>query len=192
MTDSAHARPFNDPEVLAAGDRSWGGVFFFGTVSVLVGVLIGLRPRATIDGIAIILGVFLVANGLFRMISAVADGNGSATSRLLIALIGLLSTVIGALFLRDTNRSVTTLAFLMGLFWVVGGAIEVISAIAHTGAPGIRFRLVMGAIGMAAGVVTLVVPSITLVTLAAIVGAWLVIYGILQIATALVLRRLTA
>jgi uncharacterized membrane protein HdeD (DUF308 family) len=192
MTDSAHVRPFTDPELVAARDRSWGGVLLFGVASVVLGALIGLRPRATIDGVAIILGLFLVANGLFRVVTAVADSDGSTTARGLTALVGLLSTVIGVLFLRETNRSVATLAFLIGLFWLVGGVIEVISAAARLGTPGNRFRLVMGVIGTAAGVVTLVMPSITLVTLAAIVGVWLIAYGLLQVATALVLRKLTS
>jgi uncharacterized membrane protein HdeD (DUF308 family) len=48
----------------------------------------------------------------------------------------------------------------------------------------------MGLLAFAAGVVTLVVPHITLATLAVIMGIWLIIYGLLEIALSLQLRRL--
>jgi uncharacterized membrane protein HdeD (DUF308 family) len=184
--------PFEDPDVVAAGDRSWGGVLFFGIASVVLGVLVGLRPRATIDGVAIILGVFLVAHGIFRMMAVVADGSGSGVVRALVALLALLSVVVGILFLRDTHQSVATLAFLIGLFWIVGGIIEMVSASTRPATPGRWFRMAMGGLGLVAGLVTLIVPSITLVTLAAISGVWLAAHGVLQISTALALRKLTA
>jgi uncharacterized membrane protein HdeD (DUF308 family) len=183
---------FEDPEVVAAGDRSWGGMLFFGIVSVVLGVLVGVRPRATIDGVAIILGMFLVANGLFRMVVVLADGGGPSVERVLVAAVALLSVVIGILFLRETHESVATLAFLIGLFWFVGGIIEMVSASTRTATPGRRFRMVMGGLGLVAGLVTLIVPSITLVTLVAISGVWLAAHGVLQITTALALRKLTA
>jgi uncharacterized membrane protein HdeD (DUF308 family) len=52
------------------------------------------------------------------------------------------------------------------------------------------FRVVMGLLAIAAGVVTLVWPGITLVVLAVVIGAWLAIYGLLEIAVSFQLRRL--
>jgi uncharacterized membrane protein HdeD (DUF308 family) len=48
----------------------------------------------------------------------------------------------------------------------------------------------MGVLAFAAGVVTLVVPSLTVTTLAVIMGIWLIIYGLLEIALSFVLRKL--
>ena len=190
MVDSAHV--YTDDDLLGPGDRSWGWALVFGMVSLVLGVVMGLRPRATIDGIAIVLGVFLLANGLFRIVTAASDSGGPGAVRALIALVGLASVAVGILFVRDTNQSVATLAIVIGLFWIVGGIIEAVSAYVHPGTPGSRFRIVMGVFGLVAGLVTVIVPSITLVTLAAIMGVWLAVCGVLQIATALMLRKLTS
>jgi uncharacterized membrane protein HdeD (DUF308 family) len=45
-------------------------------------------------------------------------------------------------------------------------------------------------LALAAGIVTLVVPHLTLNTLAVIFGIWLIIYGVLEILLSLQLRHL--
>jgi uncharacterized membrane protein HdeD (DUF308 family) len=85
---------------------------------------------------------------------------------------------------------VTTLAFLIGLFWIVGGIIEFFTAYSDYGSPARGWRIAMGILAFAAGIVTLVVPHLTLNVLAVIMGIWLIIYGVLEIALSLQLRHL--
>jgi uncharacterized membrane protein HdeD (DUF308 family) len=73
---------------------------------------------------------------------------------------------------------------------VVGGLIEFFTAYSDHGSPARGFRIVMGVLAFAAGVVTLVVPHLTLGVLAVIMGIWLILYGVLQIALSLQLRHL--
>jgi uncharacterized membrane protein HdeD (DUF308 family) len=179
-------------DFLGTVGRSWEWVLVFGIASLVLGVLVAVDPRATISGLAILLGIWLFLSGLFRIVAAITDNKDSGSTRVLIALRGFLSVVVGALFLHHTNETVATLAFLIALIWIVGGIIEAFSAYTHRDTPGRRFRILVGLLGFVAGLVTLVVPSITLDTLAAIMGIWLAIYGGLQIATAIVLRKLTS
>jgi uncharacterized membrane protein HdeD (DUF308 family) len=86
---------------------------------------------------------------------------------------------------------VTTLAFLIGLFWVVGGIIEFFTAYSDYGSPARVWRIVMGVLAFAAGVVTLVWPHLTVNVLAVIMGIWLILYGVLEIALSLQLRHLS-
>ena len=117
-----------------------------------------------------------------------SDDTGGA--RWLMAVLGLLSVIIGILFLRHTEETVTTLAFLIGLFWVVGGIIEFFTAYSDQGSAARGFRIGMGVLAFAAGVVTLVWPHLTLGVLAVIMGIWLILYGVLEIALSLQLRHL--
>jgi uncharacterized membrane protein HdeD (DUF308 family) len=121
---------------------------------------------------------------------AIADREDTGGARWLTAVLGLLSVIIGILFLRHTEETVTTLAFLIGLFWVVGGIIEFFTAYTDEGSPSRGWRIAMGVLAFAAGIVTLVVPHLTLATLAVIMGIWLIIYGVLEIALSLQLRHL--
>jgi len=183
-------------DILRLIGRSWGWVLAFGIASVVLGVLVVVRPAATIFGFAILLGIWLFVSGLFRIVMAIADGGDSGSDtgaeRVLLAVLGLLSVIIGVFFLRHTYETVATLTFLIGLFWVVGGIIEFFTAYGRRGLPGRGFRMAMGVLGLAAGVVTLVVPHVTLLTLVLIMGIWLIVYGVMQIVTSLMIRALFA
>jgi uncharacterized membrane protein HdeD (DUF308 family) len=165
-------------------------VLFFGIVTLALGVLVVLKPKDTIYAFAIVLGIWLFVAGLFRIVMAIADHEDSGGTRWLMAILGLLSVIIGILFLRHTEETVTTLAFLIGLFWVVGGIIEFFTAYSELGSPARGFRVGMGLLAFAAGIVTLVWPHLTLNVLAVIMGIWLIIYGILEVALSLQLRHL--
>jgi uncharacterized membrane protein HdeD (DUF308 family) len=177
-------------DILRIVGKSWGWVLFFGIVTLILGVLVVLRPRDTIYAFAILLGIWLFVAGLFRIVMAIADHDDTGGTRWLLAILGLLSVVIGILFLRHTEETVTTLAFLIGLFWVVGGIIEFFTAYSDHGSSARGFRVGMGVLAFAAGVVTLVWPHLTLGVLAVIMGIWLILYGILEIALSLQLRHL--
>jgi uncharacterized membrane protein HdeD (DUF308 family) len=179
-------------DILRLVGRSWGWVLFFGLVTLGIGVLVVVRPKDTVYFIAIVIGIWLFVAGLFRIVMAIADDQDGGGTRWLMALLGLFSVIVGVFFLRRTEQTVTTLAFLLGLFWIVGGIIEFFSAYSDYGSPARGWRIVMGMLAFAAGVVTLVVPHITLATLAVIMGIWLIIYGLLEIALSLQLRRLAA
>lgn len=179
-----------EQDILRVIGKSWGWVLFFGIVTLILGALVVARPKDTIYAFAIVVGIWLFVAGLFRMVVAIADSEDTAGTRWLIAVLGLLSVIIGILFLRHTQQTVTTLAFLIGLFWVVGGLIEFFTAYSDHGSPARGFRIVMGVLAFAAGVVTLVVPHLTLGVLAVIIGIWLILYGVLQIALSLQLRHL--
>lgn len=176
-------------DMLRVIGKSWGWVLFFGIATLILGVLVTVRPKDTIYAFAILLGIWLFVAGLFRIVTAIADDDTAGT-RWLMVILGLLSVLIGILFLHRTDDTVTTLAFLIGIFWVIGGLVEFFHAYSEVGAPGRGFRLVMGVLGFAAGVVTLVYPHLTLTVLAVIMGIWLIIYGLLEIVLSLQLRTL--
>jgi uncharacterized membrane protein HdeD (DUF308 family) len=176
-------------DILQLIGRSWGWVLAFGVATLVLGILVILQPKATIYGFALLLGIWLFVSGLFRIVMAIADDRDSGDVRVLPAMLGLLSVIIGVFFLRHTYETVATLTFLLGLFWIVGGIIEFFSAYSHKGMPGRGFRLVMGVLGVAAGIVTLAVPAITLHVLVVVMGIWLMLYGLLQIVTSLTIRK---
>jgi uncharacterized membrane protein HdeD (DUF308 family) len=177
-------------DVLRIIGRSWGWVLFFGIVTLIIGILVITRPKDTVYFIAIVIGIWLFVAGLFRIVMAIADDDETGGTRWLMAFLGLLCVIIGIIFLRRTNQTVTTLAFLLGLFWVIGGIVEFFHAYGDRGLPARGWRLAMGVLAFAAGVVTLVVPHLTLAALAIIMGIWLIIYGLLEIVLSMQLRRL--
>jgi uncharacterized membrane protein HdeD (DUF308 family) len=188
-TPGANVTP-EERDILRVVGKSWGWVLFFGIVTLGLGVVVTVRPRDTVYAFAIVLGIWLFVAGLFRIVMAIADHEDTAGTRWLMALLGLVSVIVGILFLHRTDETVTTLAFLIGLFWVIGGIIEFFTAYSDYGSPARAWRIAMGVLAFAAGVVTLVWPNLTLTALAVIMGIWLIIYGVLEIALSFQLRHL--
>jgi uncharacterized membrane protein HdeD (DUF308 family) len=179
-----------DPsDMLGRVGKHWGWALFFGIVTVVAGIATLVWPDKTLVVIAVIFGFQLVVTGIFRFVSAFAfDMSGG--SRVLMALLGALSLIIGLYALRHVLISVLALAVLLGIYWVVSGVTEVFSALSHKEMDARGWTILMGCLSVAAGLIILLYPGISLLVLATIVGVWLLIFGVGEIILAFQLRRI--
>ncbi|HEY1467173.1 MAG TPA: DUF308 domain-containing protein [Acidimicrobiales bacterium] len=179
-------------DILEVIGRSWGWVLFFGIASVALGVIVVAWPKETVYAFAIVLGIWLFVSGLVRIIMAIADTKNTGGTRFLMAFLGLLSVLVGLFFVRHTFETIGTLGFLIGIFWVIGGLIEFFSAYGDKGSPGRDWRLIMGVLGFAAGIITLAYPHMTVSILAIIMGIWLILFGLMQALLSFQIRKIAA
>jgi uncharacterized membrane protein HdeD (DUF308 family) len=156
--------------VLAEIGRHWGWVLTFGVVTVVAGLLVLIWPGHTLVAIAVLFGIQLVVAGIFRFVAALASDDESGATRVLLALLGVLSFIVGLYALRHILITIAALALLLGIFWIVNGAIEAFAALSHE------------------GMVVLVYPSISLLTLAVVLGIWLLLFGVMEITLAFRIR----
>ena len=84
--------------------------------------------------------------------------------------------------------SVVALALLIGIYWVAYGIAQIYAAIAHRELPHRGWMGFIGALSVAAGIIVIVRPGPSLVTLALVLGIWLIIYGIMEITLAFRVR----
>jgi uncharacterized membrane protein HdeD (DUF308 family) len=177
-------------DVLAGIGRHWGWVLTFGIVTLLAGLLTLAWPGRTIVVIAVLFGIQLVVAGIFRFIAAFASDDETGATRVLLALLGVLSFIVGLYALRHVLVTIVTLALLLGIFWIVNGAVEVFTALTHRRMAGRGWTVFMGLLSVVAGVVVLIYPGISLTTLAVVLGFWLLVFGIMEIVLAFRLRSL--
>lgn len=175
-------------DVLAGVGRHWGWVLFFGIVTLLAGLFALFWPGRTIVVIAVLFGIQLVVAGIFRFIVALAADEESGGARALLALLGVLSFIVGLYALRNVLVTIAALALLLGIYWIVNGAVEVFAALSHKRMQSRGWTIFMGLLSVVAGVVVLVYPGISLATLAIVLGFWLLVYGIMEIVLAFRLR----
>ncbi len=175
-------------DVLAGVGRHWGWVLAFGIVTLLAGLLALAWPGRTVVVLAVLFGIQLVVAGIFRFVAALASDDQSGGTRVLLALLGVLSFIVGLYALRHILVTIATLALLLGIFWIVNGAIEVFTALSHRAMRGRGWTILVGALSVIAGVVVLVYPGISLITLAVVLGVWLLVYGVMEIVLAFRLR----
>jgi uncharacterized membrane protein HdeD (DUF308 family) len=175
-------------DVLAGVGRHWGWVLFFGVVTLLAGLFALFWPGRTIVVVAVLFGVQLVVAGIFRFITALAADEESGGARALLALLGVLSFIVGLYAVRNVLVTIAALALLLGIYWIVNGAVETFAALSHRRMQSRGWTIFMGLLSVVAGVVVLVYPGISLATLAIVLGFWLLVYGIMEIVLAFRLR----
>lgn len=173
---------------LARVGRSWGWSVTFGVLTLLVGILVLTWPGKTILVLAVVLGIWLLVVGIFRLVAAIASDDALGSSRMLLALLGMTAILVGILCLARPFQTATALALLLGAFWIVGGVIESFHGIVGR-VPGRGWVIVGGLVSVIAGIVVLAYPGASLVVLAWLFGIWLIVLGAVSIAAGFAGRR---
>ena len=182
-----------DPaDLVARVGRHWGWVLAFGIITVALGIAALAWPGRTLVVVAVLFGIQLIVLGIFRFVNAIASDDQTAGNRVLLALLGVLSLIIGLYAVRHVLVTLVSLAVLLGIFWIVSGAVELFMALSHNEMSNRGWNAVMAAISVIAGIVVLAYPGISLLVLAVVLSIWLVVFGVMQISTAVRIRSLGA
>jgi uncharacterized membrane protein HdeD (DUF308 family) len=171
---------------LASLGRSWRLFLVFGILTVLIGLAAIFWSSATIVTVAIFFAVQLFLTGIFGLMRAFSE-DLDTSGRVLSAIIGILGVIVGFALLREPFQSVVVMAFVIGIYWVAHGIMEIFAAL--SGRESRFWRLILGIVSILAGAVILEYPISSLVLLSVVVGTWLVILGVIEIAGAWQLRN---
>jgi uncharacterized membrane protein HdeD (DUF308 family) len=88
-----------------------------GLLAIVVGILLIRHPTTAVSAIGLIIGIWLVAAGVMRLLWAIAAG-GHVVLRVLIAL---LEIVVGVIVVSDPHIGYATLAILLGIWLIING-----------------------------------------------------------------------
>src|SRR6266566_5778024 len=180
-----------DPaDMIARGGRHWGWVLAFGIITIAVGIAALAWPGRTLVVVAVLFGIQLIVMGIFRFASAIAADDMTGGNRILLALLGVLSLIIGLYAVRHVLVTLLALALLLGIFWIVSGAVELFTALSHRNMQGRGWTAVTGILSVLAGFVVLVYPAISLLVLVVVLGVGLLVPGAIQIVFAFQTRPL--
>jgi uncharacterized membrane protein HdeD (DUF308 family) len=168
--------------------KHWGWYLAFGILTVALGICAVVWPAITLLAAAIVFGVQLIFAGIYRLVSAFASEDASGATRVLFALLGILSLVVGLYAVRHVLLTIVALSLLLGIFWIVNGVIEIFTAAQHREMSGRGWRVFMGILSIIAGLILLAIPGISLLALVVVVSVWLILVGLLEISFALRLR----
>jgi uncharacterized membrane protein HdeD (DUF308 family) len=171
-----------------AANISWGALLFGSLCMIAVGIMLLVWPSITLNLVAILVGAALVASGVVRMYEGFTARAESGGMRAAYVVIGLLAVIVGVYFIRHHSLTLFVVAFLTGLYFIVHGIAD-IGVAASAKVPGRGLRVVLGLLSLAAGVIIIVWPAITLTLLFLILGAWLIFYGLVLAFLAFGLRR---
>lgn len=159
-----------------------------GILSVALGLAVVAWPKATIGAVAILFGLQLMIHGGYRIVLAVVAAEADGGARFLSTVLGVLSFCLGVLALRHPFQTVAVMALVFGLFWVIGGIIELVGVLGARGTCGRGWKAALAAVPVVAGLLVLAYPGITLPTLTWLFGLWLIAWGLLTISSNLWIR----
>jgi uncharacterized membrane protein HdeD (DUF308 family) len=176
-------------DMLAGLGRHWGWVLAYGIVTLAAGIAVLVWPHATLLVIAVLFGVQLIVSGIFRFVAALASDDLTGGTRVLLALLGVLSVIVGLWAVRHVLLTLLALTVFLGIYWVVNGVIEIFTALSHREMPERGWTVAMGVLSAIAGIIVLAYPGLSLLSLAIVLGIWLLIFGAMEIGVAFRIRR---
>ncbi len=178
-----------DAVLAAAAKHSWGAVLVGGLGLIALGIMLLVWPHASLTVVAILVGAALLVSGLVRLYEGFTASSESGGMRAAYVVIGLLAVLAGLYCLRHHALSLFLVAFVTGVYFIAHGISDLGIAMSAR-VPGRGLRAVLGIFSLAAGIIMVIWPAITLVLLLTIVGAWLIFYGLVLGGLAFSLLRL--
>lgn len=167
--------------------RAW--TITFGVLTLIIGLLVLFWPGKTVLVIAVLFGIQLIVGGIFRLVLSISYSEAETSGRVLYAILGALSIIVGLLCLREPLQTVVVLGLLLGLAWTIGGIVEIVHGFTGEHGSGRGWQIAGGLLSVIAGVIVLVYPGASLVTLAWVMGLLLVFYGAIAIGRAIFAGR---
>lgn len=163
--------------------RGWWLFLVIGIASLVAGVILVLKPSHSLATLAVVLGIFLLIDGIIELVESFGH---AVENRGLAAIIGILGIVVGLLLIRHPTHAVSAIGLLIGIWLVAAGALRLMRVIAFGARP--FLSIVIALLEIAVGIVIISDPHIGYATLAILVGIWLIINGIGTIALGLAIR----
>lgn len=177
--------------------RSWRWTLIYGIVCALVGTAVLFWPRETLRIVAILFAVQLIAASVFRFVVTFIGSGESMVRRLQMAALASFALVAGIMLLENVGLSLRLLVIVLGVYWGIHGAIELVEAMGHSCRTDRMWVLASGTMGVVVGLILVLAGAFPaswplfrgpLLLMTRVLGGWLVVFGLILVVRAFRLR----
>ncbi|HEY1571932.1 MAG TPA: HdeD family acid-resistance protein [Pseudonocardiaceae bacterium] len=180
MTESSGDPTTTRERPLAVGaflsNATWPLLPVVGVAAIVLGVLVLVWPGPSLLVVGVLFGIYLLVTGVMEIVEGFAP-HVPGSMRALNLIAGALSVVLGLICFRGAAESILLLAFWIGFGWLLRG-----TSLVSVGISARRGWLVfVGAITILGGIVLVVSPATSIVTLTLLAGIWLVVIGVMEV-----------
>ena len=169
--------------------RSWWVILLFGIFSVLFGIMAIANPIAAGASLTWAIGLLALAEGITGLIGAF--GKNAGVNRGWMILYAAISIIFGLLAVLNPLSMATSIAMVMGVWFVVSGVMRIIWAIRVRKEIDNEWLLILGGLlGIILGVMLMAAPLAGVLVGTLWIGAGALFYGALQIWAAFKVRKL--
>ncbi|MEZ5174848.1 MAG: DUF308 domain-containing protein [Acidimicrobiia bacterium] len=177
------SQPFEvDPDVASL----WWVLAVSGLLSVAIGALLVFWPGRTLTVVVWLFGALMILTGVVRFILAVFGQTSQIRWLLLVSAI--IGVALGIVVIKNPDAVIKLVVVIAGLFWIVGGMIDVFRGVNDDTAPDRGTRIGLGIVSILVGCVVLIWPAPTVLVFAIVAGGYAIAYGILEIYSGFRLR----
>lgn len=169
---------------------SWSSLLFRGLASILFGIVAFAWPGMTLAALTLLFGAYALVDGISALYVAIR--RGPQHHRWLLVLDGVLGIAAAAVTLFWPGITLLALVFVVGIKFVVSGALQIAAAIEFRGE--LRTPVLYGLAGIASivlGVLAFIVPGITALVLVTMLAAYSIVFGMMMLVLAARVRRET-
>lgn len=163
----------------------WGLGIALGVIAILFGAMALFWPGLTVALLVLYFGVFLLVWGVVGIITSLAS---MKTEKFwwLELIFSLLALGLAVYLLRNPAAAALLFVFYIGIAFVVRGVVDIVEGLFDGSRSGGRRMgsIVLGIVGLLAGIVTLVHPVSAGVAVVWVIGLYGVLYGSLLISFA--------
>src|ERR1700722_13245924 len=128
-------------ELTLGGLLDWRAAFLVGLATAILGIIVAALPGVSLNVIAVLLGVLVIFSGIYNVVEAfrgdehgrVWRGIAGSATRMgtgWAIFFGVISLIAGIVVISAPIASITTLAVLMGIWFIVMGLMEMFGAFA--------------------------------------------------------------
>jgi uncharacterized membrane protein HdeD (DUF308 family) len=171
---------------IEAISKGWWVLLAGGVISIVAGVII-VFTQWTVDNLVIFVGVVLIVRGILTMFSIPVDGS----LRMWSILLGIVEAAVGVGVFIWPGPALLVVAYTIGWLLLFRGTMAIVGSVTS------RKILPFWGIVLVAGILEVVIawyllsrPDITLLAAVFAVGFSAMLYGVLEIGTALLVKSL--
>jgi uncharacterized membrane protein HdeD (DUF308 family) len=168
----------------------WKSALMSGLLAVILGVIVLAWPGISILVAAIVFGAYLLVTGIAQVIMAFSL-HVTAGGRILLFISGAAALILAVLAFRHFGEgyAVLLLAIWIGVGFVFRGVATTVAAISDPTLPARGWNIFIGVVSLVAGIVVIASPFESIVTLAVVVGVWLIVIGVFEVVSAFGIRK---
>lgn len=168
--------------------RNWWLILLRGVFAIIFGLLTFAWPGLTLVTLVLLYGAFSLFDGLFSIVAALKGG--TPMPRWWLALVGLLGIGVGLITLFWPQITGIVLLMFIAGWAIASGVLQIIGAVyLRKEIEGEWLLIASGLLSVLFGVFLVLFPGAGALSLALVIGAFAVAYGVLLIGFALRLKK---
>jgi len=167
--------------------KHWSWRILFGFVAVLFGVIALAVPKMTGEAVVYVFGLLLLFSSIFMLASGLI-AKDTQNRRLLMLLEGLVTLIIGLLFIFWTSASLVVMVYLLAAWMLIFGILELLVGVTLPkniawifGKNSKMLLFIGGLLSVIVGVLLFAFPGDGIIAVVWVVGIYAVVIGMLNL-----------